>query len=223
MYYQDQAIVLNRKVFRENDLLINFYTKKHGKIVLQAVGAKKIKSKLAGHIEPMNLVKIEWVRGKTLDKLTGAVVDSSFSDIKNNLDKVNYAQYFLQIIDKITQVQHPDKKIFEFLKNVLEKLIRAEEKNLSLIKLCFDYKILFLFGYNPIERKELQNGSKQELGASQREVIEKIIKSPVDKVIDLQIDKNILKSLQTKAKNFLEEVLEGEISFHPLTSYLEKI
>ncbi len=203
MYYQDQAIVLNRKVFRENDLLITLYTKKYGKIVLQAIGAKKIKSKLAGHIEPMNLVEIEWVKGKTLDKLTGAVISSSFSDIKNNFDKINYAQYFLQVIDKITQLQHPDKKIFEFLKNALEKLNTAQKENLAIIKLCFDYKILFLLGYNPVERKELDD--------QDREVIEKIIKLPVDMVIDLQLDKNIVDKLQIKAKKFLEEIVEREI------------
>ena len=46
MYYQDQAIVLSRKVFREDDLLITIYTQKYGKVVLHAVGAKKIKSKM---------------------------------------------------------------------------------------------------------------------------------------------------------------------------------
>ena len=203
MYYQDLAIVLNRKVFQEDDLLINFYTKKYGKIVLQAVGAKKIKSKLAGHIEPMNLVKIEWVAGKTLNKLTGAVVSSSFSDIKNNLDKINYAQYFLNVVDKITQVQHSDKNVFEFLKNVLEKLTSAEEKNLALIKLSFDYKILFLFGYNPVQRKELNFGEK--------EAVKKIINLSVDELIKMKFNKQILNKLYFKAKRFLEEVVEREV------------
>jgi DNA repair protein RecO len=58
MYFQDQGIVFSKKDFKESDLLVTVYTKKYGKVFLQARGGKKITSKLSSHIEPANLVII---------------------------------------------------------------------------------------------------------------------------------------------------------------------
>lgn len=216
MYYQDQAIVLKRIDFRDDDLLLTFYTKRHGKIMAQAKGAKKIKSKLAGHIEPMNLVEIEWVTGRGGEKLTGAQVIESQQKIKENYKKSLEGFYFLEIIDKATRPHYRDTKIFTFLKNVLNKLAITDEEKLSLVKLCFEAKILFLLGYNPINRKGLDNNLKN--------IIQQIINLPVDDVAHLltsersdagqvimNIDRNILNNLSIKVKKFLEEVVEEGI------------
>lgn len=203
MYYQDKAIVLARQNFREDDLLVACYTQKHGKVMLHSKGAKKIKSKLAGHIEPMNLVEINWVAGKGGDKLIGASTIESFKLIKDDYHKVNYGFYFLEIINKATRVHHADKILFEFINGVLNKLQNADEKDLSIIKLCFDYKILFLLGHAPVYRKELNS--------EQKDIVKKIINLPVDEIIKLNLTGQFLKNLYNKSKEFLEEVVEEEI------------
>lgn len=199
MYYQDQAIILNRKVFQEHDLLVSCYTEKHGKIVLLAVGAKKIKSKLAGHIEPISLVKIEWVKGKTLDKLTGAVVSSSFSAIKNDINKTNYALYFLEIVEQATQNNYPDKNIFLLLKNFLDKL-NKDNFNLNLLKIIFIYKFLALVGYNPLFKK-IKNSQEFNL-------VKEIIYSPANEVLN---NKNINLLFQDSQVS-LDEILEKKLN-----------
>ncbi len=205
MYYKDTAIILSRRDFNEDDLLINCYTQKHGKMVLQSKGAKKIKSKLAGHLEPLNLAKINWVTGKGSAKLIGANSIQSFQNIKNNYWKVVYSFYFLEVIDKAIRPRHPDIKIFEFLKTVLDTLANsANLENLEIIKLCFDYKILFLLGYNPAKRKELDKKTG--------DLISKIINARVDEIIKLHLDKKISAKLIDKAKEYLEEVVEKEIN-----------
>jgi len=45
MYYNLQAIILKRQIFREDDLLVTVYSLERGKLILQAKGAKKIKSR----------------------------------------------------------------------------------------------------------------------------------------------------------------------------------
>jgi len=203
MYYQDTAIVLKRVDLRDDDLLVTFFTFKHGKIVAQAKGAKKIKSKLAGHLEPVNLVEINWVAGKGGDKLIGAQVIKSFKEIKKSYTKNIYSFYFLEIVDKVTRPYHCDIKIFDFLKSVLNKLENLEEDQFPLVKLCFNYKILFLLGYNPVNRKGLGNNLKT--------VISHIINSPVEGIIGKKIEKNVFDSLSIKAEKFLEEVIEEEV------------
>lgn len=208
MYYQDTAIVLKRSDFREDDLLLTFYTEKYGKIIAQAKGAKKIKSKLAGHIEPLNLVEIEWVVGRGGEKLIGAQVIRSYQKIKENYKKILLGFYFLEIIDKTIKLHHPDRKIYEFLKNVLNKLAVIDEEKLSLVKLCFDYKILFLLGYNPVNRKGIDNKLKN--------IMQQIINSRVNEVETININKNILNNLSTRAKGYIEEVVEEGIESEKL-------
>jgi len=203
MYYQDTAIVLARQNFREDDLLVACYTQKHGKVMLHSKGAKKIKSKLAGHVEPMNLVEINWVAGKGGDKLIGASTIESFKNIKDDYHKVNYGFYFLEIINKATRVHHADKRLFEFIKAVLHDVETRDLASLPIAKLCFDYKILYLLGYNPVNRKDISKDLSPYL--------EKIINLPVDKVIKLNLDDKILKQLYNKSKELLEETVEEEI------------
>jgi len=201
MYYLDKAIILSRKDYREDDLLISVYTQKHGKIVLQAKGAKKIKSKLAGHIEPMNLVELNWVAGKGRDKLIGASGIESFKSIKENDRKVYYGFYFLDVVNKSIRLHHPDKRIFEFLKSVLYRLVETRDlASLQIIKLAFDYKLLYLLGYHPSNRGEL--------GVGMQNLIKEIIRLPVDRIAELKL--NMLE-LDSKAQEFLEEVIEEEI------------
>ncbi len=82
MYYNLSAIILKREVFREDDLLITCYSHERGKVVVQARGGRKIKSKLAGHVEPVSLSNLEVVRGKQIDQLIGASLKESYDNIK---------------------------------------------------------------------------------------------------------------------------------------------
>ncbi len=204
MYYQDQAIVLSRKVFQESDLLISCYTKKYGKIVLRAVGAKKIKSKMAGHIEPMNIVDIEWVYGKVLDKLTGAVVSSSFSDIKEDVNKTAYGMYLLEIIEQATENNHADKKIFELLLNFGDKVSKADNSKLSILRIIYIYKFLALSGFSPLFKK-VENSNEFNL-------IKKIIYLSTEEFLKEKINPKDLKLIFKDSQIFLNEVLEKQLN-----------
>ena len=87
MYYQTVAIILSRKDFRDNDLLVSVYSKEKGKLVFQAKGAKKIKSKLAGHLEPVTLSFLNMTIGKNIDQLIGAQIIQPFITVKNDIKK----------------------------------------------------------------------------------------------------------------------------------------
>ncbi len=203
MYHKDKAIVLSRKTFREDDLLITIYTEKYGKIVLQAVGAKKIKSKMAGHVEPISLVDIEWVKGKTLDKLTGAVISSSFSDIKNDVIKTAYGMYFLEIVEQATENSHEDIKIFELLLNFLNKISKSDNSDLSILRIIYIYKFLALSGFSPLFKK-VENSNEFNL-------IKKIIYLPTEEFLKEKINSKDLKLIFKDSQIFLNEVLEKQL------------
>ena len=83
--YATKAIVLNRVPFRENDIRVSLYSSDQGRLDLIARGARKTKSKIAGHIEPISLARIMVIRGKRLDYLGSAINEASYFNIKNDL------------------------------------------------------------------------------------------------------------------------------------------
>jgi DNA repair protein RecO (recombination protein O) len=122
-----QAIVLQRKNFREHDQIISLYTKEKGKLELLARGVKKITSKNSAHLEPFCLGLIEMVPGKELDHLIKVVPIDQFKGIRVDLEKSLVAGYAVSFLDKMTEVCEPDRKIWELTLEWLKYL-----KNLSI-------------------------------------------------------------------------------------------
>ena len=59
--YVSDAVILNKESTRDQDARYSFFTKRFGKVVGKATSARKITSKLAGHLEPGTLAKVRFV------------------------------------------------------------------------------------------------------------------------------------------------------------------
>ena len=211
MYYNLQAIILKRQIFREDDLLVTVYSLERGKLILQAKGAKKIKSKLAGHLEPVNLCRLEVVRGKQIDRVIGAQTINSFLKIKSDLLKLGYASYAVELIFELTKENHQDKAIFELLSKALNFLENEEQLDrLKVARIAFGFKLLFFLGFDP----RAKNGSsfRHEISyivdnnisliASNKEILEKLAK--VSNLLNMELEGQL--EAQIQAKNFFKYV-----------------
>ncbi|MDO8667597.1 MAG: DNA repair protein RecO [bacterium] len=165
--YNIKTIILNRKSFSECDSRVVVYSREFGKLELTARGAKKIKSKLAGHLEPLSLTNIMAVRGRRHDYVGAALNENCFSNIKNDLTKLAPAGRAVKIIDQLIKPGLADEKIFELLKNYLETLERPEsvipapqnaggiqkelysDYRLTMLTQLFIFKLLALLGHQP--------------------------------------------------------------------------
>ncbi len=56
-----EALVLRKEPVRDFDARYSFFTKRFGKIIGKATSARKITSKLAGHLEPGSLARVRFV------------------------------------------------------------------------------------------------------------------------------------------------------------------
>ncbi len=59
--YVTEAVVLEKEPIRDFDARYSFFTKRFGKLKGKATSARKITSKLAGHLEPGTLAKVRFV------------------------------------------------------------------------------------------------------------------------------------------------------------------
>lgn len=106
------AIVLNRQPYREADSLVIVYTLDFGKLTLIARGTKKLKSKLAGHLEPITLSDILVVKGKGFDYIGSALARDVYLDIKDNLNKLYFTGRALNLFSRLVKEDQPDERLF---------------------------------------------------------------------------------------------------------------
>ncbi len=145
--FSTKAIILNRQDFRENDLRVVVYSKDYGKLELVARGAKKQTSKMAGHVEPFNLVNLMAVKGKQFDYIGSAISNNCFTNIKNDFDKVSAAGKSINIFNKSIKPEYPDQKIFYLLEDFLIAI--NNNLDLSILSISFKLKLMALLGYVP--------------------------------------------------------------------------
>src|SRR3989338_10081061 len=97
--YKTQGIILRREQYGENDSRVFVYTRNFGKLDLGARGTQKLLSKLAAHIEPLNLGEIMAVRGRQYDYLGSIVSENIFSGLRGDYDKIRAAGEILKLVN----------------------------------------------------------------------------------------------------------------------------
>lgn len=148
--YCTKTIILGRTAFREYDSWTIVYSLERGKLDLVARGVKKIKSKLAAHLEPLNLAEIMVVRGRQFDYIGAASSQNCFPGIKGDLAKLAVAGKAVNMFNKLVKAEEADKEVFSLLEEFLEGLDSRELKiNNDLWASLFTFKILAQLGYRP--------------------------------------------------------------------------
>ena len=111
--YSTKALVLDANNVNELDKLVYLYTEELGKVVARAKSARKITSKLAAYLEPLNFIRIRLV-----EKNGFQIVDAL------NFDKITVSPQNLAIsrfIKEMTAELQPDKKLWRFIRQSAQK------------------------------------------------------------------------------------------------------
>src|SRR3989338_9265300 len=151
--YKTQGIILQREQYGENDSRVFVYTPNFGKLELVARGTQKLSSKLAAHLEPLNLCEIMVVRGKQYDYLGTAISEEVFAGIKDDYDKTTVAGEILKLVNEVTKEKQAEQAIFLLLKEFFSILNDVETRHgaslLEILFSAFTLKFLSLLGYAP--------------------------------------------------------------------------
>jgi len=117
--YFTSALVLDTEDSAEFDKSIYLYTKELGKVVAKAKSIRKITSKLAGHLQPLNFVRIRLVE-KNGFQITDAL----------DLERIKPSQQalaVLQFIKEMTFELQPDKNFWSIIKKTFQDLKNNKE------------------------------------------------------------------------------------------------
>jgi len=152
MTRQVKGIILRKQDYRESDRLFIIYTDELGKIEAVAKGVRKIKSKMAGHLDLFSVVDLMVAPGRTYYQIAGADRIKNFLNIKSNLAKTVLASFCLEIVDNFTKPEHPDFKMHELLGEILEIFDNKKIKDFLkpyILSKFFVLKMMAFLGWAP--------------------------------------------------------------------------
>mgnify|MGYP001170499001 CR=1 FL=1 len=147
--YKTRAIVIKSINLSESDRLVTFMTENHGKVKCVAKGARKIKNRFWGALEPMSLIHLIYF-GKeyqSLFRLNHSDIIESFQIIRDDFSKLYTGVYFLDLIDSMIQEGDREVKIFNLLYKSLVAL--KQQSELEVLRRLFEIRLLSLSGFKP--------------------------------------------------------------------------
>ena len=146
--FRVDAVVLRHADWGEADRLLTLYTRERGKMRAIAKGARKIRSRKAGHLEPFTRVTLQLARGHDLLIVTQADTLDAYLPIHENLVKTSHASYVVELLDRFTYEDDTENtSIFRLLTEALTRL--GKEANPWLASRYYEVRLLDLLGYRP--------------------------------------------------------------------------
>jgi DNA repair protein RecO (recombination protein O) len=124
--YKTDALVLRSRPMREADRLIIVLTPSMGKLPVTVRGARRINSRLGGHLDGFNLVHLTLALGHRIDVVTGAESINSFGALKADLDRVAVGLYLMELADALLPEASPHPGAYALLLEAMRSLDRGD-------------------------------------------------------------------------------------------------
>ena len=155
-----EAFVIHSRPYKETSLIVTFLCRTAGKISAVAKGAKRKKSKFAGHLEPFQLLNIDF-RGKSdLKTLYLAETTEPYKDflVKESLYSAFYINELMNFL-----LLHSDEseQLFSLYKGCIKDL--KTKDNVEAILRDFELNILANLGYQIDFFNDLDSGKEIDL------------------------------------------------------------
>ena len=161
--YRCEAITLGYTPLGEADLLVTVYTLEQGKIRAVGKGARRSTSKLVGHLEPLTVVRMSMVHGRSMDIISQAEVVESFAVLKEDLTAISKGLYLAELVDGFGAEDSANPDLFQLMIDTLRAVQADPASDMPLRS--FEFHLLQVSGlmpelYHCVEcRQELEPGA----------------------------------------------------------------
>jgi DNA repair protein RecO (recombination protein O) len=120
--FEAEAIVLRQYPLSESDRIIVFITREFGKVRTAAKGVKKATSRIAGYLEPLNHIRVEFFakEGHDLGQVRQAELIHSYLGRNPDLKQVYAFNYFAEISCEISPDNQANAPLFRLLLATLD-------------------------------------------------------------------------------------------------------
>ncbi len=113
MLTKTEGIVLKEFRFRETSKILTIYTLKHGKIQAMARGgAYRPKSQLIANTQAFSYNEYQLYKGRNFYYINQGDIIDSFYSIRENINRLMYGSYLLELTDLSIMEEEPNEKYF---------------------------------------------------------------------------------------------------------------
>lgn len=243
---KSRGIVIKEVYIGEADKIINILLKDYGKLSVTAKRSRHPKSKLLAGTSLFTYSEFIIFPGKKHFILEDAEPIESYYSIRNELDRLSYASYFIELTDKCILEAVSCNDILLLILKTLLALTKSVIQP-ALIARIFEIKLLQLNGYMPVTtncvicQKEVSDnlyfGSngllcsncqsrqsfKIEITDTILYTVQYILSSELNRLFNFNVDKNTLKILNIITENFIKSHLCVNLKTYDFIKELEKL
>lgn len=142
----DYAIILRRKNWGEADVLVTLLAKEQGKLRAIAKGARKVSSRLVGHIEPFSVISGMIALKPSISILSQVTLEHSTEGVAEDHDILQKLSLLAEIVDKGLEEGMINQAVYHLM---VEGSLRIRSKPNTLLSLGMMMRLLGLLGYAP--------------------------------------------------------------------------
>lgn len=144
--YQSPGIVLKSREYGEGGRLVTLLLPAAGQVTAVAKGANKPKSRLRPVVQPLTYASFFLYRGESLDILIQGEVIESFLYLRQDLERLSWAQYLAEVTAAFMPEREANQELFD---NLLLALRLLPDHEVRLTGIYILTRVLRLAGYQP--------------------------------------------------------------------------
>lgn len=198
--YTTDGLILKRSNFGEADRIITALTNRFGKISIVAKGVRKIKSRRAGNVEVLNLVKLHLFKGKNYT-LTEAEAYETFPILKENLILSTAAFHIIELVDRLVPEEQKNDRLFELTVAAL-KLMQENPRQIFIR--AFEVKILSIIGF-------WGRNAAKDLDYETQYLLSELANNSWEEIEETELTAEQAVALEKFLRYYTEEVLEAPL------------
>ena len=146
--YSSDALILRTYKLGEADRIVVFLTRDRGKKRGVAKGARRLRSKFVGGLEPLTQVRVAYFEKERRELVSVNYSEPSCSPLSAvDPDALGYSEYFAELLDEWAQEADPDERLYRLGAAMVEAL--AAGVSAEPLARYFEYWLLRLQGVYP--------------------------------------------------------------------------
>ncbi|NLL81556.1 MAG: DNA repair protein RecO [Tissierellia bacterium] len=144
-----EGIVIGETRYKETSKILNIYTNNLGKISVMAQGALKPKSQFLATTQMFSHSDFQLRKGRSFYYIVQVDLIDSFYAIRENIDRVSFGFYMLELLNKSVADGEVNEKLFMLFKKGLSTLTNLDDEYLKFI-VAYELKYVCFLGYRPL-------------------------------------------------------------------------
>ena len=150
------CFVLHRRAYRETSLLVETFSREHGRVGLIARGVRQKRSRWAGLLEPFQPLWLSWRGRGELGTLTTVEISTSLQAL--HARRLYAAFYINELLLRLLAREDPAPELFDEYNAAIRQLATGKSEGPTLR--IFEKHLLASIGYGVITDVDVDNGQQ---------------------------------------------------------------